>query len=830
MATQEQLIKWCGGKWLMQHDLHSSIEVLCIDSRSIDRPEQTLFIALKTNLRDGHLYIEHAYKQGVRNFLVSVIPATFAPKDSNIILVEDTLAALQQIGAGHRSLFQYPVLGITGSNGKTVVKEWLYQLLCDEYQIVRSPKSYNSQIGVPLSVWQMSHEHNLGLFEAGISVPGEMARLTGIIQPDTVIFTNIGAAHSEGFENKQQKVVEKLKLAVHANCLIYCKDHEAIDNAVNMHGNGLRSDIRLFTWSRKMDADLKIMQVETINAHTIIHAIYNGQKYSVTIPFADDTAVENAMQCWCYLLVMGIAPAVIAARMKLLHPVSMRMELRHAINDCTLINDTYSSDLTSLKLALNYLDQQQQHSRHTVILSDMLQTGTDEPALYAEVAALLARHHVSRVIGIGPAFRRNKEVFQSGEAAECLFYDTTESFLQNFHHITFSNEAILLKGARVFAFEKIGFLLEQQVHQTVMQIDLSALRDNLNVFRALLDPGVKTMAMVKAFAYGSGSYEIASMLQYAGVNYLTVAYTDEGIELRRAGITMPIMVMSPDISSFSRMIAWKLEPELYNFRSMTTFIHYATTLGEVNYPVHLKLDTGMHRLGFAPEQIPELIATISETNAINVASIFSHLAASDDAKEDAYTLEQAARFESMSKQLITHLRRRPLLHLCNSAGIARHPALHYDMVRLGIGLYGEDSGHVLAGKLKQITTLKTVIAQITHVGAGENIGYGHTTIAATDMRIATICIGYADGYPRALGNGKAWVLIHGKQARVTGNICMDMCMVDVTAIPEAVEGDEVVIMGADLTAAQLATWAGTIAYEVMTGISQRVKRVYINEQ
>ncbi len=835
MSNIEQLRKWCNGVWLATADASSDIGILAIDSRSIERPENALFIALKTQLRDGHNYIQDAYGKGVRSFLVSHSIDASDLAGANIVEVKDTLAALQQIAAAHRKQFHIPVIGITGSNGKTVVKEWLYQLLNNHYNIVRSPKSYNSQVGVPLSVWLMGKENQLAIFEAGISQPGEMEKLERIIQPTIGIFTNIGEAHSEGFMNTRQKINEKLILFRNVKQLVYCLDHTELNQCMvqYMHqvkGGKTEEPLQLFTWSVKQAADLRITQIIKENGSTTITGIYQGREAAIQIPFTDDASVENAIHCWCVLLLLHISQQEISAQMKLLQQVSMRLELRHGINDCTVINDTYNSDLTSLQLALNYLDQQRQHSMHTVVMSDIMQPGRRDMDLYEEVAASIGRRGIQRFIGIGPALYKNKTAFRKNKKLRSIFFKSTDAFLKNFHLLTFDKEAILLKGARVFAFEKISLLLEQNVHQTVMSIDLSALVHNLNVFRAELSPGVKTMAMVKAFAYGSGSYEIANLLQYAGVEYLAVAYTDEGIALRKAGIKMPIMVMSPDATSFDRMIAWKLEPELYNFRSFTAFTTIAQTLQVEQYPVHIKLDTGMHRLGFNPEDIDELAQKINESPAIKVASIFSHLAASDDPAQDAFTLHQGLCFEQMSSVLMSSLTYKPMRHLCNSSAIVRHHGLHYDMVRLGLGLYGVDSSHLLQNKLKQISTLRTSIAQVRDVPAGDSIGYGHHTIAAGDMRIATICIGYADGYFRSLGHGNAYVLIHGKPAKTVGSICMDMCMVDITEIPEAKEGDEAIIFSKNLPVTQLARWAGTISYEIMTSISQRVKRVYVNEE
>jgi alanine racemase len=779
--------------------------------------------------------LQDAWHKGVRNFLVSQqVENTLLP-ESNIVQVKDTLVALQKIAAAHRKQFDIPVIGITGSNGKTVIKEWLYQLLSGIYNTVRSPKSYNSQVGVPLSVWLMNETQQLAIFEAGISQPGEMENLERIINPTIGLFTNIGEAHSEGFMNARQKINEKLILFRHAKQLVYCHDHVELNQCIVQYMHQVRSGrseepLQLFSWSQKQDADLRITNVSKTGAKTTITGIYKINEASITIPFSDDASIENAIHCWCIMLLLNVSQDDIKSQMAQLQQVSMRLELKHGINDCTIINDSYNSDLTSLQLALNYLDQQKQHSHHTVIMSDILQIGRRDIDLYDEVASLISRKNIQRFIGIGPALYKNKASFRKYKRIRSIFFKSTDDLLKNFHLITFDKEAILLKGARVFAFEKIGLLLEQQVHQTVMSIDLSALTHNLNVFRAELKPGVKTMAMVKAFAYGSGSYEIANLLQYAGVDYLTVAYTDEGIALRKAGIKMPIMVMSPDANSFDRMIVWKLEPELFNFQSLSSFLSIAQTLAVSKYPVHIKLDTGMHRLGFNPEDINELGNKIAENSAIEVVSIFSHLAASDDPKEDAFTGQQGQLFEQMSNALMEKLPNRPMRHICNSAGIVRHPELQHDMVRLGLGLYGVDASHVLQNKLRQTSTLKTSIAQVRNIPAGDNIGYGHHTMAAQDMRIATICIGYADGYPRTLGNGRAYVLIHGKPAKTIGSICMDMCMVDITDIPEAKEGDDAVIFGKGLTVIELAKWAGTISYEIMTSISQRVKRVYVNEE
>jgi alanine racemase len=832
--TNSQLAEWCQGSFLSFAGTTAILDI-AIDSRKIDRPEVSIFVALQNSLRDGHGFIPMAYDKGVRNFLVSQQIDTNLFPLASFILVKDTLSALQQIATLHRKQFNIPVIGITGSNGKTIVKEWLYQLLGVKYNTVRSPKSFNSQIGVPLSVWLMNPAHELAIFEAGISQPGEMEKLERIIQPEIGVFTNIGEAHSEGFLSMRQKMNEKLLLFRNTKHLVYCRDHHELNEAIAQFVHLLqkaddhKKPLQLFSWSYKPGADLYITKVEQEIGRTKITAKYLQSNMQITIPFTDPASIENAIHCWSVMLLLGIAQDTIAAGMLSLQSVSMRLELKHGINNCTIINDTYNSDLSSLRIALDYLEQQKQHFHHTLILSDMLQVGRPDHDLYDEVAALISRKNVHRFIGIGPALYKCRSAFRAHKKIRSLFFKSTEAFLKKIHLLTFEKEAVLLKGARVFAFEKINMLLEQKLHQTVLVINLASLTHNLNIFRQQLQPGVKTMAMVKAFAYGSGSYEIAHVLQLAGVDYLAVAYTDEGIALRKSGITMPIMVMSPDAVSFDRMIAWNLEPELFSFNSLRAFIAIAENLEIEAYPVHIKLDTGMHRLGFMPHEADELYRQLQHTKCLTVKSIFSHLAASDDRSMDEFTLQQATVFTQVAQKISDGLPQKPLWHLSNSSAIIGLPTLHFDMVRLGLGLYGIESTGLLQNTLKPISTLKTTITQIKNIPAGDSIGYGRKAYADAAMRIAVISIGYADGYQRALGNGKAYVIIHGKPATILGVVCMDMCMVDVTQIPQAQEGDEVIVFGKDLPIEKLASWAGTIPYEMMTGISQRVKRVYINE-
>lgn len=821
------------------------ITELLIDSRKIINPSQALFIALKGERRDGHDFIKDAYNKGVKNYIVSEPIQTSRFPDANFLLVADTLLSLQQLAIARRNVFKYPVIGITGSNGKTIVKEWLFQLLSDiqpyaqKAGIVRSPKSFNSQIGVPLSVWLMQENNTLGIFEAGISQPDEMERSEKIIRPDIGIFTNIGEAHSEGFLNLRQKVNEKLKLFRHTKDLIYCKDYHDLQEAVLQYkhqvlGNNEQS-LSLFTWSYKTEATLRIQAIERISTGSRIRSLYTPQNGSeareiaISIPYTDHAYIENAIHCWCVLLLLGIDDAVISQKMERLQPVAMRLELRQGINDCTIINDTYNSDITSLKIALDFLDQQKQHPHKTLILSDMLQIGKPDSQLYEEVAEMITQKNIQRVICIGPATTKNKATFRKYKKLRSIFFKSTEDFLKKLHLVTFEHEAILLKGARTFRFEKIEKLLEQKIHKTILEINLSAIAHNLNHYRSLLQPQTRLMAMVKAFSYGSGSYEIANLLQFAGVDYLAVAYTDEGVALRKAGITLPIMVMSPEAGSFDRMISWKLEPEIFNLYSLNQFTEIAGTLNVSGYPVHIKLDTGMHRLGFVEKDIEGLITVLSENTAVKVASVFSHLAGSDTALLDEFTQEQAKKFESMSSKLLAALNYKPIRHLTNTAGISRHHPLHYDMVRLGIGLYGIDANKKVQAQLQHISTLKTVVAQIKELSAGETVGYSRNGQVNRASRIATVSIGYADGYFRDFGNGKGYMLVNGKPAPVLGNVCMDMCMLDITDIDNVQEGDEVIVFGPQLPVTRLAEWSSTIPYEIMTSVSQRVKRVYVNE-
>jgi len=820
-----QITKAVKGKRVGNPGEEITVTDLLIDSRKLITPEKCLFVALKSQRNDAHRYIPDLYAKGVRCFVVSSLPDDLSKfPEASFIQVKDTLAGLQMLATWHRKQFSCPVIGITGSNGKTIVKEWLYQLLAKNKQVVRSPKSFNSQIGVPLSVWKMKAFHDMAIFEAGISEPDEMGKLQQIIQPDIGVFTNIGQAHEENFLTLAQKVGEKLKLFTKVKSLIYCADHNEIQEVILR--TKLLDNIQVFTWARKTNADLMVKNTSRSDHFTHIDAVFKNEPASIRIPFTDEASVENAITCWAVMLFLGYDQTFIAKGMETLQPVAMRMELKEGINNCSIINDSYNSDINSLSIAIDFLQQQRRHKKKTMILSDILQSGRNPAELYEDVAALLKNKSIDRIIGIGKDISKQADKFDLEKA----FFPDTEEFLEKYPLHSFQNETILLKGARVFAFEKISRMLEQQAHETVLEINLDNLVHNLNYYRSRLHPGVKTMAMVKAFSYGSGSFEIASLLQFHRVDYLSVAYADEGIELRNAGITLPIMVMNPEESSFDSIIKYNLEPEIYSFRLLSLLEEALQKSGRNHQPVtiHIKLDTGMRRLGFDKEDMELLANRVREVGFFHVGSIFTHLAATDDPTHDDFTRFQIDLFNRMALMLTERLDYPVLLHALNSAGITRFPDAQYDMVRVGIGLYGIPSAGEEEEHLKPVSTLKSTISQIKQVKAGESIGYSRAGRASHDMTLAVIGIGYADGLNRRLSKGKGSLYIHGQPALIIGNICMDMCMVDITGIA-CNEGDEVIIFGPPQPISSLARMLETIPYEILTSISRRVKRIYFRE-
>ncbi|MGQ0738612.1 MAG: bifunctional UDP-N-acetylmuramoyl-tripeptide:D-alanyl-D-alanine ligase/alanine racemase [Bacteroidota bacterium] len=804
-----------------------SIEHLLLDSRKIYSPAESLFFALKGPRRDGHQFIQELYRKGVRGFVISEPVEQPSYPEAVFLQVYDTLAALQLLVAYHRQQFSIPVIGITGSNGKTIVKEWLYQLLNDDYHIIRSPKSYNSQIGVPLSVWPLNEQHTLGSFEAGISEQGEMLRLEKIIQPTIGVLTNIGEAHSDGFIDAGHKFREKAILFRNCDTVIGRQaDFEGQEETVEMLGNS----IRLRTWGADERNDFIVKNIDRKISETNISILYNTAENKFSILFTDDASVENAITCYCVLLHLGISPENIVQRMKGLHPVNMRLELKKGINQCTIINDSYSADTSSLEIALNFLDQQSPGMKKTVVLSDLLHSSLPDLELYGQVAEKLHRHGVNRIIGIGENIAAHLAPhFSHPDGHAAVFYSSTSQFIDEFRSSQFKEEAVLVKGARVFEFERIVQLLEQQVHQTVLEINLSSLAHNLKEYQKLLKPSTKVMAMVKAFAYGSGGAEIAGILQYHKVDYLGVAYADEGVELRKAGIHLPIMVMNPDENAFEKIVEYNLEPELYSFGLLQSFDSFLRQEGLQQYPVHIEIETGMNRLGFGVSDMGKLSEALKSTSSFKVQSVFSHLAASEEAANDSFTLQQFELFSKAANNLQKQTGYNFIRHIANSAAAVRHPQLQLDMVRLGIGLYGVDNASSGKLNLQTVATLKSTVAQLKQIKAGESVSYNRKGVAAKDSLIATIRLGYADGYPRRLGNGTGKVWIKEKSAPVIGTVCMDMFMADVTNVPGVEEGDEVIIFGGQLPVQTVADWAATIPYEIMTGISQRVRRVFYQE-
>ncbi|MEO6168721.1 MAG: bifunctional UDP-N-acetylmuramoyl-tripeptide:D-alanyl-D-alanine ligase/alanine racemase [Chitinophagales bacterium] len=836
--SPEQLAKIVKGK-LIQKTTADNIEYIVLDSRKLNYPQQSVFFALKGARRDGHQFIGELFEKGIRNFVVSETPEEGLFAEANIIKVKDTVQALQLLSANHRSRFTIPVIGVTGSNGKTIVKEWLYQLLQSDYNIIRSPKSYNSQIGVPLSVWQMNEMHQLAIFEAGISQPDEMQNLQKIIQPNIGLFTNIGKAHGEGFLNIRQKINEKLKLFIHAEIIIFCRDYLDINECLMTAKAQMKKadpdfeGLKTFSWSKNnLDADVQVKNIVKNTSISHLTLEQKGESFSFSIPFIDDASIENAVHCWMLMRYLKMDPSVIVHRMLNLNRVAMRLEMNDAINNSSLINDSYNSDLNSLAIALDFLDQQKQHAKKTLILSDILESGVSDEKLYRDVSQLVQSKGVNRLIGIGEAISKQQELFLRNKNLVTAFYPSTEAFLHSFSNEQFTDETILLKGARPFAFERIGKRLEQKAHETILEIDLNALIHNLSVYQALLKPQTKIMVMVKAFSYGSGSFEVANALQFHKADYLAVAYADEGVELRKAGITMPIMVMNPEQKSFDTIIQYHLEPELYSLRLLRQFIHTISLSKDKiknSYPVHLEVETGMNRLGFSPDDLNELCQLLAENAVLQVKSIFTHLAGSEEASLDDYSRMQIHRFSMMSESIIKKLHYPVSRHVLNSAGISRFPDAQFEMVRLGIGLYGIDGTEKVQHLLKNVSTLKTTISQIKKIVAGETVGYGRMGIAANDMMIATVGIGYADGLNRSLSRGAGKMMVRNKLAPIIGNINMDMTMIDITNIQDAEEGDEVIVFGDALPVQQLAQWGNTIPYEVLSTISRRVKRVYYQE-
>ena len=812
-----------------------NVRWLLTDSRSLCFPEETLFFALKTQRNDGHRYIDDLYRRGVRMFVVEQVPEhqDIRYPDADFLRVPQTLAALQRLAERHRDEFDIPIIGITGSNGKTMVKEWLYQLLLPSQKIVRSPRSYNSQIGVPLSVWLLNEQTEVGIFEAGISQPGEMFALRDIIQPTIGVLTSLGAAHQENFRSMEEKCMEKLELMHDTEAMVYCSDNDIVSRCIRrMQYKGEK-----IAWSQ-CDENVAFFVKEIVNKapNTRITYIYQEEENSYTIPFIDEASIENSITCAAVALHLGLTPAQLAERMPRLEPVAMRLEVKQGQHGCILINDSYNSDINSLDIALDFMQRRMTQSSFVtshdvikepslcVILSDIFQTGASPEALYSQVSDLCVKRGINKFIGIGPEVTAQADRIQ---IADKQFFADVNHFLASKTFSDLRNELILLKGARPFGFDRITEQLEQKVHETILEVNLNAVVENLNYYRSFLKPETKMVCMIKADAYGAGAVEIAKTLQDHRVDYLAVAVADEGVTLRKAGITANIMIMNPEMTAFKTMFDYDLEPEVYSFRLMDALIKAARKEGITGWPVHIKLDTGMHRLGFDPiNEIDEVIDRLRHQNAIIPRSVFSHFVGSDSDDFDAFSARQFELFEQGSQKLQAAFSHKILRHMDNSAGIEHFPERQMDMCRLGLGLYGVDPRD--NRMLHTVSTLKTTILQLRHVPAGETVGYSRKGKIERDSVIAAIPIGYADGLNRHLGNRHGYCLVHGQKAEYVGNICMDVAMIDVTDIP-CQEGDQVEVFGEHLPVTVLSDAIDTIPYEVLTAVSNRVKRVYFQD-
>lgn len=800
----------------------AQIDWILNDSRSLAFPESTLFFALRSQRNDGHKYIPDLYRRGVRNFVVANLPENYEQKysDAHFLRVVSPLKALQRLAERHREEYDLPVVGVTGSNGKTVVKEWLYQLLSGSRNVTRSPRSYNSQVGVPLSVWLLNSRSEVGVFEAGISQPGEMSALRAIIQPTIGVMTNLGPAHQENFSSLQEKCLEKLSLFKDCQVVVYEADDPVVSECVDqamLKGDHL-------AWSRRdPNSPLFIRDVRKEETFTTVNYTYLGTDGSYTLPFVDEASIQNSIHCLAVCLYLRLPATDIAARMSRLEPVAMRLEVKQGVRGCTLINDSYNSDINSLDIALDFMNRRPESRRRTLILSDILQSGMSVEELYAKVAEMVNRRKVDRIIGVGPDIMAQSQRFHMDK----MFFVSSEALLQSGMLDKLSNEVILLKGSRKFNFEAISEHLSLKVHETTLEVNLEAIVRNLNYYRSFMKPETKMVCMVKASAYGAGSVEIAKTLQDHRVDYLAVAVADEGADLRKAGITGNIIIMNPEMSTFNMLFQYDLEPEVYSFALLEALIKAAEKEGITNFPVHLKLDTGMHRLGFDPEHdLPALIDRLQHQTALLPRSVFSHFVGSDSPDFDVFSAHQFELFDKASRQLQEAFPYKILRHICNSAGIERFPERHLDMVRLGLGLYGIDP--IDNRVLNNVTTLKTTILQIHEVSPEDTVGYSRRGHLTRKSRIAAIPIGYADGLDRHLGCGHCYCLVNGQKAPYVGNICMDVCMIDVTDI-DCKEGDTVEIFGDHLPVTVLSDVLGTIPYEVLTSVSERVKRVYFQE-
>jgi len=796
------------------------ISYLSTDSRKIINNESSVFFAIKGKIHNGHQYIDDLYKNNIRQFIIEERDFNVGQyPEANFYLCENSIFALQELAAHYRQLFSLKILAITGSNGKTIVKEWLSQILSWKYNVVKSPKSYNSQIGVPLSIWQINESHNFGVFEAGISTRAEMTRLESIIKPEIGILTNLGSAHDEGFHSRTEKLQEKIQLFKDCKILIYNLDDDLIHFALLK----MLPECEKVTWGYHTDATFRIQHISQEGKGSKIQIAHESSTYEFTFKFTDQASIENIIHCIVFLLNSEWTLSEIQEGLDALHNISMRLEMKRGVNDTYLIDDTYNNDLAGLEIALNYLNNQKQRSKRSLILSDILQSGMSVPRLYEKTAEIINQNSLDKVIGIGTEIKHIKDHLKT----DFYWFKDTLSFLEEFDLNNFSNEIVLVKGARNFGLEKAIRYLQEKLHGTVLEINLDALSHNLNVYRSFLKPSTKIMVMVKALAYGSGSIEVANLLEFHRIDYLGVAYTDEGVTLRKNGINLPIMIMNPSLDSLDKILEFRLEPEIYNLRLLKEINRY-TKINNSPIQLHIKLDTGMSRLGFDPDDLDEMISIIKGNSLITVASVFSHLSSADIEDHNDFTKNQASRFKKATQLIESQIQKGFIRHIANSAAIIRYPEYHFDMVRLGIGLYGFDATGLINDQLRSIGTLKTEISQIKKLRKGDSVGYGRREIIEKNSTIATIAIGYADGFFRSFGNKTASVWVNGSLAPVIGNVCMDMTMIDVSKI-EAKEGDTVIIFGDEQPLKLLADSIHTIPYEILTNISERVKRIYISE-
>jgi len=812
--TINSLSKIVGGE-LIGNQANNEILHLVLDSRKIVFPVSSLFFAIRGPQHDGHQFISEAAENGIRNFLIS--DETFVLKernDCNYILVKDSLAALQQIAEHHREQYTFPIIGITGSNGKTIVKDWLSFVLSRELNVCKNPKSYNSQVGVPLSMWNLQFENEIGIFEAGISQSGEMDNLESIIHPTIGIFTNIGTAHEENFTGIEQKLEEKWKLFKNCETIIFCNDRPELKK--------INPEPKHITWGTKDDSKYKVAYKKCAGK-TEIFITDGDQNYTSTIPFTDAASIENATHVYIAAIVLKANINLVNEQMVLLPQISMRLSFKTGKNNCFIIDDTYSNDFDSLKIAIDSLANLTQYKRRTIILSDIAQSKVDHTDLYKNIANILSQKGIDQVIGIGNEISKHKEQFTSNSK----FFADVHSFIEHLHEFDLQNEAILVKGARSFGMEKIVSRLESKVHDTILEVNLNAMVHNLNYYRNHIPKGTKIMAMVKASGYGTGTHEIAHILNFHHVEYLGVAYADEAIELRNHGIKLPIMVMNAEEAEYNLLIENNLEPVIYNFENLFDLIEHHKAGGKVP-AIHIELDTGMHRLGFETNKLNDLIEVLKKENGIQIKSVFSHLAAADEAEMDEFTLQQISAFKKSTDQIEKAIDKKFIRHIANSAGASRFKEAAFDMIRLGVGLYGVGADEQEQAKLQPVISLFSTIAQISEVKKGESIGYGRSFVAENDMTIATVPIGYADGYRRSLGNGKGKMFINGQPANVVGRVCMDMTMIDITGLNVEI-GEKVEIIGEIHPIEIFARSMDTIAYEVLTSISQRVRRIYTQE-